>query len=133
VGAEKIFQILLVLYSETLIKTFFRRVQFSVNSMLTRQFSIKYIRCLNKIQSAFSHYNLQSYVFTGHGNHKVIFMHPTIALKHWVHFFPFLSSEKSSVYNKHATCLFQRQCHQFHIKFPFLSHYMPLVVYITIF
>jgi hypothetical protein len=34
------------------LKTFFRCVQFSVNSMLTRQFSIKYIRCLNKIQLA---------------------------------------------------------------------------------
>lgn len=71
VGAEKD---LLVLYTETFIKTFFRSVQFSVKNMLTRQFSIKCIGCLNKMQSAFSHYNLQAYVFTGHGDHKVVFM-----------------------------------------------------------
>jgi hypothetical protein len=106
--------------------------------MLTRQFSIKYIRCLNKIQSAFSHYNLLSYVFTGNGNHKVVFMHPTTALKHGAHFFPCLSIEKFSVYNKHATCLCQHQSHQFHIKSPFLSelnascrtHYYFLKIFI---
>jgi hypothetical protein len=60
-------------------------------------------------------------------------MHPTIARKHWVHFFSCLSCDKRSLYNKYDTSHCHHQSHCFHIKFPFLCHYMLLVVHIYTF